>query len=277
MQTDIRAVLLGKVRPFRGDDELSAIGKLPVTDAVAVGAMGLAGDEQADRTVHGGIDKAIHHYPADHYGWWRDYLGDVALLGAPGAFGENISTAGLDEHSVFLGDRFRLGTALVEVTQARQPCWKLDHRFGTKGVMSQVVKTRRTGWYYRVLEPGHVRVGDAPPGLLRGLGDPRLAAALRQIHRRPTHPWTVTELAKEAALSRSAFFDRFARTVGVPPIEYLQGWRMSLAKDMLRRNAGGLTEIAERVGYGSASAFSTAFARHVGLPPKRYALANAAA
>jgi len=161
MQTDIRAVLLGKVRPFRGDDELSAIGKLPVTDAVAVGAMGLAGDEQADRTVHGGIDKAIHHYPADHYGWWRDYLGDVALLGAPGAFGENISTAGLDEHSVFLGDRFRLGTALVEVTQARQPCWKLDHRFGTKGVMSQVVKTRRTGWYYRVLEPGHVRVGDA--------------------------------------------------------------------------------------------------------------------
>ena len=113
---------------------------------------------------------------------------------------------------------------------------------------------------------------DAPPGLLRGLGDPRLAAAIRQIHGAPAHPWTVAELAREAALSRSAFFDRFARTVGVPPIEYLQGWRMSLAKDLLRRKAGGLAEIAERVGYGSASAFSTAFARHVGEPPKRYAM-----
>src|SRR5690606_25926853 len=85
----------------------------------------------------------------------------VPLLDAPGAFGENISTAGLDENSVCLGDRFRLGTALVEVTQARQPCWKLDHRFQTKGVMADVVKTRRSGWYYRVLEPGTVRAGDA--------------------------------------------------------------------------------------------------------------------
>lgn len=159
MKVQILAVLTGKARAFRGD-EPSAIGKLPVAERVAIDAMGLAGDEQADRTVHGGIDKAIHHYPADHYDWWRAYLGDVPLLGAPGAFGENISTAGLDEQNVFLGDRFRLGTALVEVTQARQPCWKLDHRFRVKGVMAQVVKTRRTGWYYRVLEPGEVRAGD---------------------------------------------------------------------------------------------------------------------
>ena len=160
MKTEILAVLCGQVRPFRGDDEPSAIGKLPVVHAVAVGSMGLAGDEQADRTVHGGIDKAVHHYPADHYDWWREHLGNPALLDAPGAFGENISTTGLDETNVFLGDRFRLGTALVEVSQARQPCWKLDHRFGTKGVMAQVVKTRRTGWYYRVLEAGELRAGD---------------------------------------------------------------------------------------------------------------------
>ena len=159
METRILAVLTGKARPFR-DDEASAIGKLPVADSVAVGPMGLAGDEQADRTVHGGIDKAIHHYPADHYDWWRQYLGDAPLLDAPGAFGENISTAGLHEENIFLGDRFRLGSALVEVTQARQPCWKLDHRFQAKGVMAQVVKTRRTGWYYRVLEPGEARAGD---------------------------------------------------------------------------------------------------------------------
>lgn len=159
MIAEILAVLLGQVRPFRGD-ETSAIGKLPVAHAVVVGLMGLAGDEQADRTVHGGIDKAIHHYPADHYDWWRAQLGAVPILDAPGAFGENISAAGLDETNVFLGDRFRLGTALVEVTQARQPCWKLDHRFGAKVVMVQVVKTRRTGWYYRVLEPGRVQAGD---------------------------------------------------------------------------------------------------------------------
>ncbi|MBB6425849.1 MOSC domain-containing protein [Sphingopyxis sp. JAI128] len=159
MKTPILAVLTGKARPFRGD-EPSAIGKLPVAEAVAVDAMGLAGDEQADRSVHGGIDKAVHHYPADHYDWWRGQLGAAPLLDAAGAFGENISTIGLDENSVFLGDRFRLGSALVEVTQARQPCWKLDHRFGTKGVMAGVVRSRRSGWYYRVLEPGTVRAGD---------------------------------------------------------------------------------------------------------------------
>lgn len=159
MKTPILAVLMGKAVAFRGD-EPSAIGKLPVADAVSVDAMGLVGDEQADRSVHGGIDKAIHHYPADHYYWWRGQLGAAPLLDAAGAFGENISTTGLDENSVFLGDRFRLGSALVEVTQARQPCWKLDHRFETKGVMAGVVKTRRSGWYYRVLEPGMVRAGD---------------------------------------------------------------------------------------------------------------------
>ncbi len=160
METEILAVLTGKARPFRGD-EPSAIAKRPVAEAVVVGAMGLAGDEQADRTVHGGVDKAIHHYPADHYDWWRGQLGDAPLLDAPGAFGENISTLGLDEQSVCLGDRFRLGSALIEVSQARQPCWKLDHRFGVKGVMAKVVASRRTGWYYRVLEAGMVQAGDA--------------------------------------------------------------------------------------------------------------------
>ncbi|MCW5645687.1 MAG: MOSC domain-containing protein [Sphingopyxis sp.] len=159
MPTEILAVLLGNARPFRRD-ERSAIDKRPVVDSVAIDATGLVGDEQADRSVHGGIDKAIHHYPADHYDWWRSHLGDHSLLDAPGAFGENISTAGLDESNVCLGDRFRLGSALVEVSQARQPCWKLDHRFGSKGVMATVVKTRRTGWYYRVLEAGAVRAGD---------------------------------------------------------------------------------------------------------------------
>jgi AraC-like DNA-binding protein len=110
----------------------------------------------------------------------------------------------------------------------------------------------------------------APPGLLRGLADERLAVAIRRMHQSMTHPWTIAELAKEAALSRSAFFERFSRAVGVAPMEYLLRWRMALAKNLLRQKDCGVAEIAERVGYGSASAFSVAFTRHVGLPPTRY-------
>jgi AraC-like DNA-binding protein len=112
---------------------------------------------------------------------------------------------------------------------------------------------------------------DAPAGLLRGLADTRLAPAIRQMHRQLERSWTVALLARTAALSRSAFFERFTRTVGLPPMEYLLAWRMAVAKDLLRREYVGLAEVADRVGYGSASTFSTAFSRHVGRPPGRYA------
>ena len=111
----------------------------------------------------------------------------------------------------------------------------------------------------------------ASPGLLRGLADERLSAAIRRMHDSPTRTWTVAELAREAALSRSAFFERFSRAVGVAPMQYLLAWRMALAKNLLRRKEGGVAEVAERVGYSSASTFSVAFTRFVGLPPARYA------
>ena len=112
---------------------------------------------------------------------------------------------------------------------------------------------------------------DAPPGLLRGLADARLARAIRQMHGQLARSWTVAQLARTAALSRSSFFERFTRTVGLRPKEYLLAWRMAVAKDLLRRQDLGIDEVAERVGYGSASTFSTAFSRHVGQPPRRYA------
>lgn len=113
--------------------------------------------------------------------------------------------------------------------------------------------------------------GSAPPGLLRGLGDERLAIALKQMHAQVDRSWTVAELAKVAALSRSAFFERFTRTVGVPPMEYLLAWRMEIAKELLRDKDPSISEIAERLGYGSTSTFSVAFSRHVGQSPSRYA------
>jgi AraC-like DNA-binding protein len=112
---------------------------------------------------------------------------------------------------------------------------------------------------------------DAPPGLLRGLADARIAPAIRQLHAQVARAWTIAELAKAAALSRSAFFDRFTRTVGAAPMEYLLGWRMAVAKDLLRRERVALADVAGRVGYASASAFSTAFSRHVGMAPGRFA------
>jgi AraC-like DNA-binding protein len=115
---------------------------------------------------------------------------------------------------------------------------------------------------------------DAPPGLLRGLADPRIAPAIRQMHGHVSRGWTMAQLAKAAGLSRSSFFDRFTRTVGIPPMEYLLAWRMAVARDLLRREDVGIAEVAERVGYASASTFSTAFSRHVGQSPSRFARAG---
>jgi AraC-like DNA-binding protein len=114
---------------------------------------------------------------------------------------------------------------------------------------------------------------DAHPGLLRGLADERLSEAIRQMHGNPGHSWTVRELANVAALSRSSFFDRFLKTVGVPPMEYLLAWRMAKAKELLRNGRLNVEEVALRVGYGYASAFSAAFSRHVGMTPGRFARA----
>lgn len=157
----VLSIQCGRVRPFRGAGEPSAIGKQPVTGPVRVGRLGLSGDEQADLAVHGGPDKAVHHYPHDHYAFWRTAIGDHPLLGDYGAFGENLSTRGLTEETVCIGDRWRLGSALVEVSQGRQPCWKLNDRFGVPDMARRVQDTMRSGWYCRVLESGSLQAGDA--------------------------------------------------------------------------------------------------------------------
>ncbi|WP_413205807.1 MOSC domain-containing protein [Rhodospirillum sp. A1_3_36] len=153
-------LLTGRARPLPGSEKRSAIIKTPTKTPLALGPEGFEGDEQADRRVHGGLEKAVHHYPFDHYAPWREELGDLAALEAPGAFGENISTSALTETDLAVGDTFRLGTALVQVSQGRQPCWKLNRRFNLPDMARLVQKTGRTGWYYRVLEPGVVAPTD---------------------------------------------------------------------------------------------------------------------
>jgi transcriptional regulator GlxA family with amidase domain len=140
-----------------------------------------------------------------------------------------------------------------------------EQRAGGDLVLSRLVEIL-------LIEALRSTAGDGtPPGLLRGLADPRMAQAMRHMHAEPERAWTVPQLAKAAALSRSAFYERFMRTVGVPPMEYLLAWRMALAKTLLRRRELPIAEVAGRVGYGSASTFSTAFSRHVGQAPGRYA------
>jgi MOSC domain-containing protein YiiM len=164
------ALLAGKTRYFaRG--EASAIAKAPLDGEVTIGFLGIVGDEQADPRYHGGPDKALHHYPNDHYARWSETRPDEPLLAAPGAFGENIATLGIDEGQVCIGDRFRFGSALVEVSQGRQPCWKQGERLQWATLPALIVKERRCGWYYRVIEEGVARAGDSLSLLDRPLPD----------------------------------------------------------------------------------------------------------
>lgn len=154
------SLLTGRAQSFTRPGSHSAIAKSPKSGALQVTAQGLAGDEQGDLRVHGGVEKAIHHYPREHYAAWLAELGEHPLLAQPGAFGENFSSTGWTEYDVCLGDRMRVGTALLEVSQGRLPCWKLSDRFGVQDLAERVQSSGRTGWYYRVLEDGQVSAGD---------------------------------------------------------------------------------------------------------------------
>lgn len=161
MKTPLDHLLLGEVEPLGHNGLMSGIAKQPVEHAAWLNSTGFDGDAQADRKRHGGPEKAVHHYPAEHYDLWRRELGEIAILGEPGAFGENLSTHGLDETSLAVGDIFKLGGAIIEVSQGRQPCHKLNVRFGISDMAQRVQTTGRTGWYYRVLQEGLVTPDDS--------------------------------------------------------------------------------------------------------------------
>ncbi|HEY4531330.1 MAG TPA: MOSC domain-containing protein [Luteimonas sp.] len=184
----IDALLTGIALPYTRPGSRSAIAKSPREGLVRIGTRGLEGDEQGDTRVHGGVEKAVHHYPFDHYAAWRAELGDLPVLASPGAFGENIASTGMDEHSVCLGDRYALGSAVLEVSQGRQPCWKLNDRFGVRDMARRVQDSGRTGWYYRVLQPGSARAGDVIALLERPWPDWPLRRLTRLLAERVLEP-----------------------------------------------------------------------------------------
>jgi MOSC domain-containing protein YiiM len=186
MVARIRSVLVGRVQPL--GPTVSGIAKQPVSGPVRVGRLGLAGDQQADLRVHGGEDKAVLCYAWSHYKHWRSLFPDQPLLDAPGAFGENLSIDGLDEHGVCIGDRWRIGRALFSVTQGRQPCFKLNLRFGMPDMASRVQASGRAGWYLRVLEPGRIEAGDACELIERPHPAHSIARLLALIRDRETRP-----------------------------------------------------------------------------------------
>jgi MOSC domain-containing protein YiiM len=135
----------------------TAFFKLPIAGRVFAGRTNLAGDAQADLEHHGGPDKAVLAYSADHYPYWREQLGirDLPF----GAFGENLSIAGLDETAACIGDRWQAGSVVFEVSQPRQPCWKMSRRWQIEDLAHQVLANGKSGWYLRVLAEGYIESG----------------------------------------------------------------------------------------------------------------------
>ena len=144
---------------WQGKLVTTGIFKEPVKAPVMLRTLNLDGDQQADLTVHGGVDKAVYVYPSEHYGYWRAELPEVDL--SWGMFGENFTTEGLLEETVYIGDRFRIGDAQVVVTEPRMPCYKLGIKFGRADIIKRFLTSRRTGFYFAVAREGMVSAGDA--------------------------------------------------------------------------------------------------------------------
>lgn len=211
-------LLIGEVQPLAGSAHASGIDKRLVSDRLWLGAEGFAGDAQADRKHHGGPDKAVHHYAFDHYAYWSTQLGAREVVTRPGAFGENLSTLGMTEADVCIGDVFTLSTAVLQVSQARQPCWKLNLRFDHPKMSSLVQHSGKTGWYYRVLETGWVAPGDT-----------------LHLRERPHPDWTLTQVL-DVLYRRALDLDALRALVAIEA--FPASWRQLFA----RRLAAGEVE-----------------------------------
>lgn len=205
----ITGLFLGSVAARWPGRPPSAIAKIRADGPQQITELGFTGDAQADPQNQGGPDKAIHHYPSDHYPQWIAE-GQIPAGTVPAAFGENIAALGMTETNLCIGDILRLGTAVVQISQGRQPCWKVSQHTGNPKMAYLFQKTGRTGWYYRVLEPGQAEVG----------------SAVTLIDR--LHPdWSVERVTR-LRLSRKATAQEAAALAQLP--ELAEGWRHAFAR-----------------------------------------------
>jgi MOSC domain-containing protein YiiM len=203
-------VSVGQPREVAADDRLvrTSIFKSPVTGRIPIRNNNLAGDRQADLTVHGGRAKAVYAYPYEHYAFWREQLPGVDLQTAH--FGENLSIEGLLEEDVHLGDRLRIGSAELVVTQPRLPCYKLGIRFGDAHMVKRFLASRRTGFYLAVALEGSVGAGDTIEVLERHPGAITIPELLRMY------------------LNEHGSADRVREAVAIPALS--DAWRRELQK-----------------------------------------------
>ena len=194
----------------------TAFFKTPVTGLVRVGQLGLAGDEQADKENHGGAEKAVLAYSADHYAYWRAHLGLPEM--PHGGFGENLTIIGIDETSVCIGDTWRGGDVVFQVTQPRQPCWKMSRRWQIADLAKQVIANGKSGWYLRVLAAGEL--------------SPRTPI---ELVARPNPAWTVAR-ASQLFHHRKADLAAAAELAALPELSL--AWKASLENRIAKRGAG---------------------------------------
>lgn len=197
------AVLVGAVKALTPDGRGSAIDKSLAPAPWTIERNGIVGDAQADRKYHGGPEKAVHHYAFEHHDDWIAELGPHRLFGQKGAFGENFSTIGWNESNVHIGDIVRFGPVLLQVSQGRQPCWKLNARFDRTDMARLVQKTGRTGWYYRVIETGRVDMSAQLELVERTQPDWPLARITRLLYRDTDRYAELADMSRIEELSES--------------------------------------------------------------------------
>lgn len=216
----IISIQVGQVKTYeysagadgRGRTWQTAFFKSSVLESRHFGELGVSGDEQADHENHGGLDKAVLAYSADHYDYWRETLGLVDI--GYGAFGENLTIAGSEESTVCIGDRWHSGEVLFEVSQPRQPCWKLGRRWQVVDLPKRVIQNGRSGWYFRVLNPGDLTAGESIELVSRPRPNWSVARASRLLYHEPDNVAGLQELADVPELSRSwreELLERLAR------------------------------------------------------------------
>ncbi|WP_145571760.1 6-hydroxyaminopurine reductase [Yersinia bercovieri] len=194
-------VYIGKIEPYHGSSP-SAIGKRQVVGGIMLTPLGLEGDEQAEKCFHGGPDRALCHYPREHYAHWAQQFPQQAEIFSPPAYGENISTLGMIEQSVYMGDIYRWGEAIIQVTQPRSPCYKLNFHFAIEDMSVLMQQTGYCGWLYRVISAGKVSESH-PLELLARSSDISVAEAIGIAWHMPFDEEQYHRLLAVAGLSAS--------------------------------------------------------------------------